>query len=239
MDKKYLVIFIIISLIILCKHSRKEKFTTSATDNQVQAIGNISNWLSTNSCNLKKVGIPDGTIVIWSGAKSDIPAYWHLCNGDDDTPDLRNKFILGATHESDTDSSGNVYDENHSSRRGKKSEENDPDKKLTIEMIPEMTTVSGGTHTHKYDKANKGTDSANYSCMGCNYQNYVTDTDHSNADTKGAGAHTHTVGTAAASQQNIPIPRHHSLYFIIKVSFYTDAGVRATAPGPSGCTQSA
>ena len=70
MDKKYLVIFIIISLIILCKNTRKEKFTTSATDSQIEAIGNISNWLSTNDCHINKVGIPNGTIVMWQSCES-------------------------------------------------------------------------------------------------------------------------------------------------------------------------
>lgn len=38
----------------------------------------------------------EGMIVAWSGAVEDIPAGWHLCNGDDGTPDLRDKFIFGA-----------------------------------------------------------------------------------------------------------------------------------------------
>jgi microcystin-dependent protein len=32
---------------------------------------------------------------MWSG--STIPTYWVLCDGSNGTPDLRNKFILGAT----------------------------------------------------------------------------------------------------------------------------------------------
>lgn len=35
-------------------------------------------------------------IVIWSGAIVDIPAGWALCNGANGTPDLRDKFIVGA-----------------------------------------------------------------------------------------------------------------------------------------------
>lgn len=35
-------------------------------------------------------------IVIWSGAIVDIPAGWALCDGNNGTPDLRNKFIIGA-----------------------------------------------------------------------------------------------------------------------------------------------
>jgi len=37
-----------------------------------------------------------GMIVLWSGAIVDIPDGWHLCDGTEGTPDLRNKFIAGA-----------------------------------------------------------------------------------------------------------------------------------------------
>lgn len=35
-------------------------------------------------------------ILIWSGAIVDIPAGWALCDGNNGTPDLRGKFIVGA-----------------------------------------------------------------------------------------------------------------------------------------------
>ncbi len=38
--------------------------------------------------------IPSGTIVMWSGNR--IPNGWKLCNGSNGTPDLRNRFIVGA-----------------------------------------------------------------------------------------------------------------------------------------------
>ena len=34
-----------------------------------------------------------GMILMWSGAIVDIPAGWHLCDGTEGTPDLRNKFV--------------------------------------------------------------------------------------------------------------------------------------------------
>lgn len=37
-----------------------------------------------------------GMITIWSGAVNAIPAGWHLCDGVDGRPDLRDKFVLGA-----------------------------------------------------------------------------------------------------------------------------------------------
>jgi len=38
----------------------------------------------------------NGLIAIWSGAIADIPAGWHLCDGNDGTPDLRDRFVYGA-----------------------------------------------------------------------------------------------------------------------------------------------
>lgn len=39
---------------------------------------------------------PTGIIAMWSGTIVNIPAGWNLCNGSNGTPDLRNKFIIGA-----------------------------------------------------------------------------------------------------------------------------------------------
>jgi len=41
-------------------------------------------------------GIPAGVIVMWSGTIANIPTGWALCNGSGGTPDLRNRFIVGA-----------------------------------------------------------------------------------------------------------------------------------------------
>ena len=40
--------------------------------------------------------IPSGLISMWSGTIASIPSGWVLCNGSNSTPDLRNKFIIGA-----------------------------------------------------------------------------------------------------------------------------------------------
>lgn len=40
-------------------------------------------------------GVPTGVIVIWSGTASDIPSGWALCDGQNGTPDLRDRFVLG------------------------------------------------------------------------------------------------------------------------------------------------
>lgn len=40
--------------------------------------------------------VPSGLIAIWSGSSATIPSGWLLCNGTSGTPDLRNRFVVGA-----------------------------------------------------------------------------------------------------------------------------------------------
>lgn len=40
--------------------------------------------------------IPPGVIVMWSGAVNNIPSGWVLCNGANGTPNLINRFVMGA-----------------------------------------------------------------------------------------------------------------------------------------------
>jgi hypothetical protein len=40
--------------------------------------------------------VPSGVIAIWSGAIVNIPIGWVICDGNNSTPDLRNRFVVGA-----------------------------------------------------------------------------------------------------------------------------------------------
>ncbi len=40
--------------------------------------------------------IPSGVIVMWSGAAKNIPSGWVLCDGNNGTPNLQDRFIVGA-----------------------------------------------------------------------------------------------------------------------------------------------
>ena len=41
--------------------------------------------------------VPKGGIIMWSGSEKDIPTGWALCDGKGGTPDLRGRFIVGAS----------------------------------------------------------------------------------------------------------------------------------------------
>lgn len=40
--------------------------------------------------------LPAGAIIIWSGSVASIPSGWQLCDGTNGTPDLRDRFVVGA-----------------------------------------------------------------------------------------------------------------------------------------------
>ncbi len=40
--------------------------------------------------------MPSGAVIMWSGLVAAIPAGFHLCDGTTGTPDLRNRFVMGA-----------------------------------------------------------------------------------------------------------------------------------------------
>ena len=48
--------------------------------------------------------IESGVIVAWSGLIANIPSGWLLCDGTNNTPDLRDKFIVGSSVDSDGES---------------------------------------------------------------------------------------------------------------------------------------
>ena len=44
-----------------------------------------------------QAALPAGVITMWSGASTAIPVGWWLCDGTNTTPDLRGRFIIGAS----------------------------------------------------------------------------------------------------------------------------------------------
>lgn len=41
--------------------------------------------------------MPSGGIILWSGSSASIPSGWYLCDGNNGTPNLVNRFVVGAT----------------------------------------------------------------------------------------------------------------------------------------------
>lgn len=65
-----------------------------ASDVTIQTLDNLYGILQTAPASAPT--IPAGCIILWSGASGSIPSGYYLCDGNNGTPDLRNRFIVGA-----------------------------------------------------------------------------------------------------------------------------------------------
>jgi hypothetical protein len=61
-------------------------------------------------------GVPAGVIVMWGGLVANIPQGWALCNGQNGTPDLRDRFVKGASAEPGT--TGGAATHTHAAHSG-------------------------------------------------------------------------------------------------------------------------
>ena len=66
----------------------------TASDVTIQTLDNLYGILQ--SAPASAPTIPTGCIILWSGASGSIPSGYYLCDGNNGTPDLRNRFIVGA-----------------------------------------------------------------------------------------------------------------------------------------------
>lgn len=57
--------------------------------------------------------IPVGMIAMWYGSVESIPPPWHLCDGTHGTPDLRDRFIVGAGQAFDPGDTGGSETHQH------------------------------------------------------------------------------------------------------------------------------
>jgi microcystin-dependent protein len=60
--------------------------------------------------------VPVGIIAMWAGSATNIPVNWSLCDGTNGTPDLRSRFIVGAS--SDTSAGNQLFGSNITSSNG-------------------------------------------------------------------------------------------------------------------------
>jgi hypothetical protein len=68
-----------------------------ATQNlEAVPLQQVYNLINASAGDLMHKVIPTGCIVIWSGNISDIPSNWQLCDGTNRTPNLTDRFVLGA-----------------------------------------------------------------------------------------------------------------------------------------------
>jgi len=107
-----------------------------------------------------------GMILLWSGASNAIPSGFVLCNGSNSTPDLRDRFVVGA---------GNSYSVGATGGSANVT--------LSANQI--------AAHGHSFS-ANTGNQSANHSHGSGNYNTSNTGGHSHSGNTNNTGAHSHT-----------------------------------------------
>jgi len=143
-------------------------------------------------------GVPSGIISMWSGQTSAIPSGWLLCDGNNGTPNLTDKFVMGAGTSNETTTGGantrtlataNIPSHTHSFSGTTNT---------TGSHAHSGSTASAGAHTHSI--TNLG--GTAYPQSGPNQGNQSGWATTSSTNTTSAGAHTHTLTIDAAGNHN-------------------------------------
>lgn len=160
-------------------------------------------------------GFPSGGIVLWSGSVASIPSGWYLCDGNNSTPDLRSRFVVGAGGAYSVGSVGGSADA------------------IVVSHTHTGTTGSNGAHQHfiaNTDISAGGSSMTNSTYLaraggasysGLSYNEYATagtSTTPTIGLTSSSGAHTHTFTTdsSGVSGTNANLPPYYALCYIMK-----------------------
>ena len=173
---------------------------------------------------------PIGGIIFYSGPEDGWGPAWALCNGDNGTPDLRDRFVISsgnrysagpggiATNATWRVEAGGNHD--HSGNTGGTT--------LTVNQIPAHshsgTTASAGSHSHTATGGVTGPAGTGVSGgTGASLVSPVISTapDHTHVfTTNSVGAdqsHNHTVAASGAHQHNVQMPPYYALAMIMRI----------------------
>jgi hypothetical protein len=168
---------------------------------------------------------PSGGIIIWSGAANAIPSGWLLCDGANSTPDLRDRFVVGAgttyavgdtggqnaitSVPAHTHGSGNFVTSNTGDHAHNGSTSNTGAHSHTIEKgITAVNNIHTARAHNSNETGNLGTQST--STNGAHSHNFTT---------ANAGAHSHNVTGNTSSAGNASVdtrPPYYALCYIMK-----------------------
>jgi len=156
---------------------------------------------------------PSGVIVLWSGSIGSIPAGWYLCNGNNGTPDLRDRFVVGAGSTYTVDATGGSANA------------------IVVSHTHTFTTGSSGSHTHGvWSNSNQSSDTAltwgntsigaasvaalNDAATG--YTPTLAGASVQGIETAGSHTHTGTTDSTGNSATNANLPPYYALCYIMK-----------------------
>ena len=189
---------------------------------------------------------PSGGIILWSGAANAIPTGWVLCDGQNSTPDLRNRFVVGAgdsyavdatggsadaTLVSHTHGSGNLGTGNAGSHSHSGNTNN------TGDHSHSGNTNNTGSHAHRWgtDDSDGASGAGNPDANGGQSWKAWTDDQGShshNVNTNNSGSHSHNINTnntgdhshnvngdtasSGSSATGANLPPYYALCYIMK-----------------------
>jgi hypothetical protein len=172
--------------------------------------------------------IPAGVIVMWSGSIVSIPSGWVLCNGTSGTPDLRNRFVVGAGSTYAVAATGGSADAIVVSHTHTGTTDN-----TDVNHTHYFSGTTGGMnannpHAHTYPGhlngggGNPGGDLNGLDNYG--YRTYGEDINHGHDYSGNTGysnqsvnhSHTFTTASSGSSGTNANLPPYYALAYIMK-----------------------
>jgi microcystin-dependent protein len=140
--------------------------------------------------------IPSGGIILWSGAANAIPSGWLLCDGNNSTPNLVDRFVVGAgTVSPAVGTTGGSKD-------------------AIVVSHSHTATDSGHAHAMIGVGSARGKQSA---LLGVLDSSLFSSTTNSNKGNSQIGAANITVAAAGQSGTNANLPPYYALCYIMKV----------------------
>jgi hypothetical protein len=142
-----------------------------------------------------------GMIMLWSGSSASIPSGWLLCDGSSSTPDLRNRFVVGATSTYAVGATGGTADA------------------IVVSHTHTATsTVTDSGHSHtltNYGSAQAGSDNGGAPVMASTGYGTGRDPNPTNTATTGITVAT-TNASSGSSGTNANLPPYYALCYIMK-----------------------
>ena len=236
------ILLIIIIIYLIISHSKKNHIENFAvTDDIRAAVKEVYNTdmesvrqLATMSQTLVGNGItgigivPIGSIIMWTGNRVTLPSNYKLCDGTTyngiPTPDLRNKFIIGANYHQDgstlSSESFNLKMNNNLALRT-----NIEDGQLTTTggtkdaiVVEHTHTASSNDVTPPMGITEMGLDYLSKFHSGGDFHRVRTGGVPPYANIGGSHSHTITVNTQGVSGTNKNLPPYYALAFVMRIS---------------------
>ena len=96
-----------------------------------------------------------GMIILWSGATNAIPSGWVICDGNNSTPDLRDRFVVGAGNNYSVGATGGATTDSISVSVSISGTTGSPSA-TDMAGFPNAKNLATGSHTHSFSGSGSG-----------------------------------------------------------------------------------